>query len=200
MIIPKPTWIYETLRPFHLWYGPHSYLLPNNVVGTWFCLERESYQDIRDFGNSSADILYHRKTLDCGNGKTLYRGIPGKTPLAVNEYDWKCQLYLTDKDNNILWQFDGESPEHFVRGNYYSYRYFDKYIYLLVSDKPYPNPSRYVLWILEVDTGNISQKVQVDENVKECSIEDIDIKSLLIGCEPQALILYSREEKKGNTI
>lgn len=43
MLVEEPRWIFASKKPLTKWYG-HVHLLPNHVVGQWFCVDRASGQ------------------------------------------------------------------------------------------------------------------------------------------------------------
>ncbi len=115
-------------------------------------------------------------------------------------------LYRARPDGQHLWHFSLEGENHFIEGNYYSHRYQDGYLYLVASDRPIyvpvspkdpytikPNRRRHFLWVLDVQTGAVCQKIDLSEETeKECRIEDIDDRYLLISREGKTLLCYRR--------
>ncbi len=115
-------------------------------------------------------------------------------------------LYRVQSDGQHVWHFSLEGENHFIEGNFYSYRYQDGYLYMVVSDRPAyvpigpkdphtlkSNRRRHFLWVLDVQTGDVCQKIDLSaETEVECRIEDIDGRYLLISREANTLLCYAR--------
>lgn len=160
---------------------------------------------------SPAKTLYERHPVDCGSGRILRHGLPG-TPKKDGSYpDGTFNLFLSDAEGRALWSFDIATTGHHIRGNYFSYRYSNGYLYMMVSDRPQTvpinprkplfvkeNPAQYFLWVLDVDTGEICQKIRVtDAEATHCRIEDVDDRAVLVSCDRSALLFTRREKAKG---
>lgn len=109
-------------------------------------------------------------------------------------------LFRIAPNRERLWHFDLGREHHYILGNFYSYRYRDGFVYMVVSDRyreltfdpSKPHGGRYSLWTLDVKTGNVCQKVPIPDWAGECRIEDVDDHHLLISTANQTLFCYGR--------
>lgn len=154
---------------------------------------------------SPGKTLYERQPVDCGQGRILCHGTPAQPAKEGNFPDGTFELFLNDGRGNPPWSFDLAASGHFINGNYYSHRYSNGYVYMIVSDRPQTvpiaprepsavrdNPAQYFLWVLDIDMGKICQQIRITEQVAtNCRLEDIDDRSILVGCSGTAM-LYGR--------
>jgi outer membrane protein assembly factor BamB len=157
---------------------------------------------------SPARALYERHPVDCGSGRILRHGLPGAPKKVGGFPDGTFNLFLSDAEGRALWSFDIANSGYHIRGNYFSYRYSNGCVYMMVSDRPQSvpidprkplfvkdNPAQYFLWVLDVDTGQVCQKIRVTEaEATHCRIEDVDDRAVLVSCDGLAL-LFTRQEK-----
>ena len=151
---------------------------------------------------SPASELYRRHPVECGSGRVLRHGLPGAPKKEGVGPDGSFNLFLSDAQGRPLWSFDMAATGHRIGGNYFSYRFSDGFVYMVVSDRPQTvpidprkplivkrNPAHYFLWVLDVETGKICQKVQIsEEETTRCNLEDLDDRSVLVSCEKAALL------------
>jgi outer membrane protein assembly factor BamB len=152
--------------------------------------------------------LYGRHPVECGSGRILRHGLPGAPKKEGVGPDGTFNCFLSDAQGQPLWSFDLAGTGHHIRGNFFSYRLSDGFVYMVVSDRPQSvpidpakpmivkdNPAHYSLWVLEVDSGNICQKFRLTgEETTNCRLEDIDDRALLLSCGKSAL-LFNRLPK-----
>src|SRR5579862_3812035 len=157
---------------------------------------------------SPAWQLYGRHPVDCGSCRILRHGLPGAPKKEGVGPDGTFNLFLSDEQGRPLWSFDIATTGHHMGGNYFSYRFNDGFVYMVVSDRPQTvpidprqplivkrNPVHYFLWALDIETGEICQKVQIsEEETTCCRIEDLDERSVLVSCGKAAL-LFNRMAK-----
>jgi len=112
-------------------------------------------------------------------------------------------LYRIAPNCERLWHLDLDRERHFILGNYYSFRYCDGFVYMVVSDQyreltldpAKPHGGRYFLWTLDVRTGSVCQKVPIPDSAGLCRIEDVGEYHLLISTANKTLFCYGRQEK-----
>jgi hypothetical protein len=161
---------------------------------------------------SPGKTLYGRHPVDCGSDRILRHGVPGAPKKEGGFPDGTFNLFLSDAQGQPLWSFDIASTGHHIRGNYFSYRFRESYVYMIVSDRPQSipidprkplfvkdNPAQYFLWVLDVGSGNICQKIRITENeTTRCNLEDIDERSVLLSCAQSAILFTRQERLKGS--
>ena len=65
---------------------------------------------------------------------------------------------------------------------------------LIVKDKP----AQYFLWLLDVDSGQVCQKVRITEvQTTCCKIEDVDDRGVPVSCIRSALLFALEEKARG---
>jgi hypothetical protein len=112
--------------------------------------------------------------------------VPGPTGFLASVF----QLCLLDGGNSVIWFFDLASTGY----KFGSYRYAAPFVYVVVSegeewrDHPtipqavVPNPTRFHVLTLELDSGTIAQDVLIDERqLTHCKLEDADSIGLVIS-------------------
>lgn len=158
--------------------------------------------------SSPAKSLYQRHPVECGLGRMLRHGSPDAPKKEGGHPDGTFNLFLSDAQGRPLWLFDIATTGHYIRGNYFSYRFGSGFIYMVVSDRPQSvpidtrkplfvkdNPAHYFLWVLDVVTGKICQKIRITgEETTRCNLEDLDERSVLVSCGQTAL-LFNRVPK-----
>ncbi len=135
--------------------------------------------------------FYMGQPLKLDNGDVLTRG---------SEDDEGFHLFRAATNGASRWHFDLAREGHFITGNYYSYRYSDGFVYMVVSeryreltfDPAEPHGGHYYLWTLELQTGRLCQKVAIPDWVGECRIEDVDQRHVLISTANKKLFCYGR--------
>ena len=171
----------------------------------------EGWREVVGDDDSPSHRLYCRKPVECGAGKVLRHGTPDKPAKEGGFPDGTFRLFLADAGGNPVWAFDLSNTGHFTKGNYFSYRYAGAWIYIVVSKRPQkaasdssePNPSHagageYFLWALDVETGQVRQKIWLaDMDVKHCSIDDLDDQALLVRSGESAKLFLRRAEHSG---
>ena len=216
MLDPSPTWAFESKEPLTKWYG-HVHLLADHVVGQWLCVERKS-------GELLWQTRQHRANTICGfdsgvivedykepssiGWKFYNTGIEKDRPrVSVGEglflrhaqekggmQRGVFKIAAETESGVSVWRLTIDQLGRHIDGNFFSYRLFPPYIYLVVSDqsrwKPHPsekhvvlpNPTRWHLVTLDLPTGEVLQDFSLgDELLEECRIEDVDVDGLLIG-------------------
>ncbi len=157
-------------------------------------------------GDQSASwILYSKRRVMLENGELLAHS-PDRNCPREQRTSKGFHLARLRSDDEQLWHFHLEKENHFIEGNYFSYRHHGDYMFLLVSDRPAyvpidpekpncvkPNPRRNFLWVLDLQTGNICQKIALSEETQEeCRIEDVNDQFLLIRREAKTLLCFAR--------
>jgi outer membrane protein assembly factor BamB len=110
-----------------------------------------------------------------------------------------------DNDGREIWRFAARDRALHVDGNYYSYRFHDGHIFIVLGDAPNyvpiketeplyvkPNPANYQLGILDVSSGECGLFPLVDAKQRnECRIEAIRDNRVLISCDGTQLVEYN---------
>jgi len=109
-----------------------------------------------------------------------------------------------DKNGNDIWRFAAKDLSLHVDGNYYSYRFHDGSIFIILGDAPNyvpineatplhvkPNPANYQLGILDVSSGKCKLEPLANaKQRKECRIESIRDSRMLVSCDGTELAEY----------
>ena len=135
--------------------------------------------------------LYTGRSCRLDNGDVLSHG---------SEDDEGFHLLRIAPNGESRWHFDLGREGHFITGNYYSYRYRDGFVYMVVSDRyreltfdpTKPHDGHYFLWTLDVQTGRLCQKVTIPDWAGECRIEDVDERHILVSTANKMLFCYDR--------
>ncbi len=138
--------------------------------------------------------FYMGRPLRLDNGDVLSRG---------SEDDEGFHLLRIAPNGESRWHFDLGREGHFITGNYYSYRYSEGFVYMVVSDRhreltfdpTKPHGGHYYLWVLDVQSGEICQRVSLPDWTGECRIEDIDDRHLLTSTANKKLFCYGRRRQ-----
>jgi hypothetical protein len=122
---------------------------------------------------------------------------------------YEYRLFLTDKDDNVKWEFDLKNTEYEIQYRPYaeSCRYGYAFLYLIVSEKRTTrmdkrievyNPSHFHLLTLDLSNGRIIQDITITEKpVEGCRFEDMDEKGILVSdCERNLHHFQIREPGK----
>ncbi len=117
--------------------------------------------------------LFHLKQLDCGVNGVLHRGTPDdpEKPLTIRQ-NAQIRLYMTDSTGRVKWTFDVTQFGEIC--NCDEMTYVEPFIYLSVSDAPLYapyvkgepsslSPALFSLWTLDTRSGEIVQKVRINE-------------------------------------
>jgi hypothetical protein len=135
--------------------------------------------------------FYMGQPLALDNGDVLTHG---------SEDDEEFHLYRIAPNDESRWHFDLGRERHFITGNYYSYRYSEGFIYMVVSDQyreltfdpTKPHGGHYFLWTLDVQAGRLCQKVAIPDWAGECRIEAVDEDHILVSTANKNLFCYPR--------
>ncbi len=151
---------------------------------------------------SLASNLYSRHPVEIAPGKLLQHGLPEAQKKEGGFPDGTFTLFLSDAQGSPFWSFDLAATGHHIRGNFYSYRYSNGYVYMVVSDRPQSvpvdlkkpmivkdNPANYFLWTLDAVTGQVCQKIPLTEQpTTHCRLEDLDDGALVVSCGQSAML------------
>lgn len=113
-----------------------------------------------------------------------------------------------DKNGNDIWRFAAKDSSLHVDGNYYSYRFHDGRIFIILGDapkyvsineaKPFyvkPNPANYQLGILDISSGKCTILPLANAMRRnECRIEAIRDSRMLVSCDGTELAEYEIAE------
>ncbi|KAA5541926.1 hypothetical protein FYK55_17170 [Roseiconus nitratireducens] len=141
--------------------------------------------------------LYDNKTLET-DGHTI----------KVEGHRDDFVILRRDKNGNDIWRFAAKDLSLHVDGNYYSYRFHDGRIFIILGDAPNyvpineaeplyvkPNPANYQLGILDVSSGKCKLAPMANaKQRKECRIESIRDSRMLVSCDGTELAEYEIEK------
>ncbi|MCA9213712.1 MAG: hypothetical protein KDB27_11630 [Planctomycetales bacterium] len=98
-------------------------------------------------------------------------------------------------ESSEAWHFNLATTGYHIDGNFYSYRFADPYVYLIVSEErqtnPHPkrndcvvaHPTRYHCLSLDLGTGRIVQDIAIgSDELAGCRLQDIDNRGVLLSC------------------
>ena len=136
--------------------------------------------------------FYMGQSLKFDNGDVLSRG---------SEDDSGFHLFRIAPGGASRWHFDLGREGHFISWNYYSYRYDNGFIYMVLSDQPREltldpakaHGGRFFIWTLDVQNGEVCQRVPLPDWAGECRIEDINEHYLLTSTANRKLFCYERQ-------
>lgn len=186
---------------------------PARIVGECVATSRGRNLDIRtgQERQQSQENIVIQKEAD-SQAQILYKsGFQNGKPLELDGDTLKIQgardqfsVIRTDKNGHVSWRFDAQEQSLHVDGNYYSHRYHDGRIYIILGDAPHyvptpnkpryvqENPANYQLGILDVKTGKCDQyPLNLGKHRKECRIEDVGNSRILISFDRTFLAEYS---------
>lgn len=138
-------------------------------------------------------LLYDHKSLSLNGDEIKVEG--HGNDFAV------CRL---DSAGRESWRFNAEDSAMYVDGNYYSYRYNNGHIYIVLGDAPKyvprnadramlvkPNPASYQLGVLNTVSGEIDlYQLKDATDRKECRIEAVRDARVLVSCDGTQLVEY----------
>lgn len=113
-------------------------------------------------------------------------------------------IFRRDKNGNDIWRFAAKESSLHVDGNYYSYRFHDGRIFIILGDAPNyvpineakplyvkPNPANYQLGILDIKSGKCTILPLANAMRRnECRIEAIRDSRMLVSCDCAELAEY----------
>jgi hypothetical protein len=113
------------------------------------------------------------------------------------------KLHVVDDDWKEVWKFSpGENGYYSGESNFFSYRYQQGYVYMVVTDAkvnqtPLPGGDmervNFRVVTLDVGTGKIVQDVPIgDRAYAHCRIEDVDDTGMLVSAEGKCLWYFAR--------
>lgn len=171
------------------------------ITGRGRCLDVRTGVDVAEnysvpANNDNATpqrILYDKHVLDFDTDKIFVEG---------PRDDFKITRY--DPNGREIWRLSCKERALYMDGNYFSYRYHEGRIYLILGDAPRtvpikpsdpfvhkPNLANYQIGVLELTTGEC-RLAPLDHGQQrlECRIEAIHQNRLLVSCDNTILTEY----------
>lgn len=147
----------------------------------------------RDDRSRSEQELYDNKSLE----------IHGDT-IKVEDSSDDFVILRRDGNGRDVWRFAAKECSLHVDGSYYSYRFHDGFIFIILGDAPNyvpinegkplyvrPNPADYQMGIVDVSSGECRLFPLANARQrKECRIEAIRDSRILVTCDGTQLAEY----------
>lgn len=183
--------------------------VPERVVDQSVITVAGRILDIRTGRECSSTASKAHNDIDrSGPDRTLFDTksleIDGDTIRVQSSCD-EFVILRSNKDGREIWRFDAKDRSLHVDGNYYSYRFHNGRIFIILGDGPKyvpiketeplyvkPNPANYQLGILDLSSGECELFPLLDaKRRKECRIEAIRDDRILLSCDGTKLVEYS---------
>lgn len=182
--------------------------VPKCLVDQYVVTERGRILDVRtgqDCPSAKFNETHNEDRL--GPQHKLYDNkslvIDGDTIKVEGHHD-DFAILRRDKNGKDVWRFAAKDLSLHVDGNYYSYRFHEGRIFIILGDAPNyvpineakphyvkPNPANYQLGVLDVSSGKCELAPLANATRrKECRIESIRNSRILVSCDGTELAEY----------
>lgn len=152
--------------------------------------DRPAFLDLQ--AKSPAKIFYSDGSLQVQCGKLFVKAL------------WESfSLFCCDDQGREIWRFAAADHAGYVDTNYYSYRFHDGRVFILMGDAParvpdpkradyvIPNPANYCLVVVDVATGKFEMHSLGKAKLRtEARIETIREDNMLVSFDGKDLVAY----------
>lgn len=181
---------------------------PEYVVDKYIVTRKKRVIDARDgHDDPSSGVSDVSPTKEPRQDRVLYDNksleIDGEV-INVEGHGNDFAIYRIDDAGREAWRFEAKACSMYVDGNFYSYRYNEGRIFLILGDAPkfvpiHPdkpmmvksNPANYQLGVLDTTSGDLTlHELKDASNREECRIEAIRDARMLVSCDGSQLVEY----------